>query len=34
MVFCILVETTSPTFSFRRAPAVAGACTASCVAII
>jgi len=29
MVFCILVETTWPTFSFRLAPAAAGACTAS-----
>jgi hypothetical protein len=35
MVFCILVETTWPTFSLRRAPVVAGACTASAeVAVI
>jgi hypothetical protein len=33
MVFCIFVETTWPTFSLRR-EAVAGACTASVVAVI
>jgi hypothetical protein len=31
MVFCILVETTLPTFSLRR---FAGACTVSAVAVI